>query len=365
MQTSTAAPPDSTATHGRLGRLGGWAADHRRAIAIVWCGVVLTLGALAPVADRALSGAGWEALDSESVAARSALETQFPGAGSYALSVVVAGPRAGIDDPAARATLARVVAVLRSDDAVSGVPVPQVSRDRSSAIVLGLAGAKPNEMVEAAGRLKARLARLSSPGVAVRLTGAAAMWSDFNAANKAAMLESEMLSWPLTLVLLVFAFGTLVAAGLPLLLTMAGLLGAGGLLFVFGQFADVSIWAMNFAMMFAIALGIDYALFIVVRFRSALAAGHAPREATALTMATAGKAVLVSGLTVIAALLALTLVPVPAFRTVPLGIGLAVLMVLAATLTLLPAVAIVSTVASRGSRPSARADRKRTTMKSA
>ena len=164
------------------------------------------------------------------------------------------------------------------------------------------------------------------------------MWSDFNAANKTAMLKSEMLSWPLTLVLLVFAFGTLVAAGLPLLLTMAGLLGAGGLLFVFGQFADVSIWAMNFAMMFAIALGIDYALFIVVRFRSALAAGLAPREATALTMATAGKAVLVSGLTVIAALLALTLVPVPAFRTVPLGIGLAVLMVLAATLTLLPAV---------------------------
>ena len=138
------------------------------------------------------------------------------------------------------------------------------------------------------------------------------------------MLKSELLSWPLTLVLLVFAFGTLVAAGLPLLLTMAGLLGAGGLLFVFGQFADVSIWAMNFAMMFAIALGIDYALFIVVRFRSALAAGLAPREATAVTMATAGKAVLVSGLTVIAALLALTLVPVPAFRTVPIGIGLAV-----------------------------------------
>jgi len=172
----------------------------------------------------------------------------------------------------------------------------------------------------------------------VRLTGPAAMWSDFNAENKEAMLKSELLSWPLTLVLLVFAFGTLVAAGLPLLLTMAGLLGAGGLLFVVGQFADVSIWAMNFAMMFAIALGIDYALFIVVRFRSALAAGLAPREATAVTMATAGKAVLVSGLTVIAALLALTLVPVPAFRTVPLGIGLAVLMVLAATLTLLPAV---------------------------
>ncbi len=343
MRHSAAAQHDDAAiaTHSRLGRLGVWAADHRRAIAIAWCGVVLVLGAFAPVADRALSGAGWEALDSESVAARRAVEAHFPGRGSYALSVVVAGPRAGIDGAAMRATLARVEAVLRSDAAVSGVLAPRagaaISRDRRTAVVVGLAGATPNEMVRAAGRLKTRLARLSVPGLTVRLTGPAAMWSDFNAANKAAMLKSEVLSWPLTLALLLVAFGTLVAAGLPLLLTMAGLLGAGGLLFVLGQFGDVSIWAMNFAMMFAIALGIDYALFIVVRFRSALAAGLAPREATALTMATAGKAVLVSGLTVIAALLALTLVPVPAFRTVPLGIGLAVMMVLAATLTLLPA----------------------------
>ena len=235
-----------------------------------------------------------------------------------------------------RLTLARVREVLGSDPAVSGVLPPRAGH-AGTAVVVGLAGGTPAEMVKAAGRLKTRLARLSAPGLAVRLTGPAAMWSDFNAANKEAMLKSELLSWPLTLALLLFAFGTLVAAGLPLLLTMAGLLGAGGLLFLCGQFADVSIWAMNFAMMFAIALGIDYALFIVARFRTALADGLAPRDATALTMATAGKAVLMSGLTVIAALLAVTLVPVPAFRSVPVGIALAVMMVLAATLTLLPA----------------------------
>jgi len=152
------------------------------------------------------------------------------------------------------------------------------------------------------------------------------------------MMKSEALSWPLTLTLLVLAFGTLVAAGLPLLLTMAGLVSAGGLLFVAGQLFDVSIWAMNFAMMFSIALGIDYALFLVVRFRGALAAGLSPRDATVNTMATAGKAVLASGLTVVAALMAVMLVPVPTFRSVPVGIVLAVLAVLAATLTLLPAV---------------------------
>jgi putative drug exporter of the RND superfamily len=320
--------------HGtRLGRLGGWAADHRRAIALAWCAAVLSLGALAPFADRALSGAGWEATGSQSVAARNAIESHFPGHGSYALSVVVAGERA-----ATGPVLARVRAVLAQDSAVAGVPAPRPSRDRRTVLVTGLAGAPPAATVAAAARLEPRLKRLSAHGAEVRLTGAAAMWADFNEANRKAMLRSEMLSWPLTLALLLVAFGTLVAAGLPLLLTMAGLMGAGGLLFGIGQVAGVSIWAMNFAMMFAIALGIDYALFIVVRFRAALAEGLEPRAATVATMATAGKAVLVSGLSVLAAMLALTVVPVPAFRTVPVGIGLAVVLVLAATLTLLPAV---------------------------
>jgi RND superfamily putative drug exporter len=334
MSTTTTSAP-------ALGRLGAWAADHRRLIVVIWGALVLGLGALTPFADKALSGAGWEAPGSESGDARRAIESHFPGQGTYALSVVVAARGAGTADGPMRPVLADVEDVLRSDKAVSGVLPPEqgvtVSRDGRTAIVTGLAGARPSEMVDAATRLKDRLARLSSSGVTVRLTGPAAMWSDFNHANKAAMMKSEALSWPLTLGLLVLAFGTLIAAGLPLLLTMAGLLGAGGLLFIAGQLFDVSIWAMNFAMMFAIALGIDYALFLVVRFRGALAAGLSPRDATVHTMSTAGKAVLASGLTVIAALLAVMLVPVPTFQSVPLGIVLAVLSVLAATLTLLPA----------------------------
>ena len=121
------------------------------------------------------------------------------------------------------------------------------------------------------------------------------------------------------------------------MLTFAGLAGAGGGLFLLAQQIEVSIWAMNFAMMFAIGLAIDYALFIVVRFRAALRTGADPRTATAITMGSAGKAVFVSGVTVVAALLAVTLVPVPTFRSVSLGIVLAVVFVLAASLTLLPA----------------------------
>src|SRR4051812_6773407 len=101
-----------------LGRLGAWAADHRRLVVVVWGVVVLALGALAPFADRALSGAGWEAPSSESGEARRAIESHFPGQGTYALSVVVAGDRP------MRAALARVESVLRDDPAVSGVLPP-------------------------------------------------------------------------------------------------------------------------------------------------------------------------------------------------------------------------------------------------
>ena len=96
---------------------------------------------------------------------------------------------------------------------------------------------------------------------------------------------------------------------------------------------------MNFALMFALALGIDYALFIVMRFRGAFFGTKLSAEdAVAETMDTAGKAVLFSGVTVLISLTAVMLVPSPAFRSMALGIMLSVIFVLAATLTLLPAV---------------------------
>ncbi|MGR6997480.1 metal-sensing transcriptional repressor [Yinghuangia aomiensis] len=172
----------------------------------------------------------------------------------------------------------------------------------------------------------------------VAATGASVLWSDFNTANHDAMMKSEMLSWPVTLAILVLAFGSLVAAGLPLLLTMAGLAASAGALVLLNHLTPTSIWAMNFAMMFALALGIDYALFLVVRFRAALAKHGDARRAVAETMDTAGKAVALSGATVLVSLSAVTLVPSPAFRSMAVGIMLAVVFVLAATLTLLPAV---------------------------
>jgi len=320
-------------TVGPLGRLGGWTADHVRLVVLAWAVVAIGLGVFAPRAEHALSGAGWEASGSESVAAREAVDEAFAGQGAYALMVVVHGE--GDLSPA----LARVTSVLEADSRVASVSEPQLSRDRRTAIVQGGAAAPPTEMVEAAGALKGELAAAGDENVTVSLTGAPGMWSDFNEANKEAMLRSELLSWPVTLAILVLAFGSLVAAGLPLLLTILGLMASAGSLFLLTQAFDISIWAMNFALMFALALGIDYALFVVARFRGAhFGSDLSTRDAVAVTMDTAGKAVLFSGVTVLISLSAVMLVPSPAFRSMALGIMLSVVFVLAATLTLLPAV---------------------------
>lgn len=328
---------------GPIGRLGRLAADNRGAVFAIWAVLAVGLGFLAPRAEHALSGAGWEATGSESVAVRKQVDAEFGGAGAYGLQVAVHSQRLTADSPGFQRTLAAVERILGADGAVAEVVPPQpgvsISRDGHTAVVRATAAEDPNGMVAAAGELKGEVAGLAAPGVEANLTGAAGMWSDFNQANKEAMLRSELFSWPVTLLILVLAFGSLVAAGLPLLLTIVGLVLSAGVLYLGTLISPISIWAMNFALMFALALGVDYALFVTMRFRGALfGQGLEPREAVATTMDTAGKAVLFSGLTVIVSLAAVLLVPSPAFRSVALGIMISVLFVLAATLTLLPAV---------------------------
>ena len=328
---------------GPLGRLGLFVADHRRGVILAWIAVAITAGIFAPRVEHALSGAGWEATGSESVAARDVIDREFGGLSSYALQVVVHSESKRIGDPEFDAAVTRVEEALGGNPATSKSFCPSPAfrspADRHTAVVQAGAGADPNRMVEAAAEVEDELDAGQTGDVEVLMSGAAGMWSDFNKANREAMLKSELISWPVTLGILVLAFGSLIAAGLPLMLTITGLVAAAGSLYLGTQFLDISIWAMNFALMFALALGIDYALFIVYRFRAALDLdGMSPRDATGLAIETAGKAVLFSGITVLISLSAVMLVPSPAFRSMSLGIMLAVIFVLAASLTLLPAV---------------------------
>lgn len=335
-------PADGSSSYGKLGRLGFWTASHFRVVVALWAVIAFGFGVFAPKAQHALAGAGWQASGSQSVAARQLIDKEFSGLSSAALQVVVHSRTDPVATPKVQSVIHRAESLLRADPRIRRVVPPtrglSISSDGRTAVIQGGAAGDTNAMVDAADTLKRPLMSLSGAGITVALTGSSALWSDFNAANHSAMMRSELFSWPVTMAILVVAFGSLVAAGLPLMLTIIGLLAAAGSLYLGTHVGAISIWAMNFALMFALALGIDYALFVVVRFRGARFGRHEDdRHAVAETMDTAGKAVLFSGLTVLVSLSAVMLVPSPAFRSMALGIMLSVGFVLGATLTLLPA----------------------------
>ena len=203
---------------GPIGRLGRYTATHIRVVVAAWALLAVALGFFAPRVETALSGAGWETTGSQSVQARQLIDRNFAGLSAYGPMTVVYSPTHTVRDPAYGAVLAAIERTLRADPAVSTVLAPQagvsISPDGHTAIVQAGAARNSNAMVAAADSLKGRLARLSANGVQVHLTGAAGMWSDFNAANRSEMLKSEVISWPVTLGILLVAFGSLVAAGL-------------------------------------------------------------------------------------------------------------------------------------------------------
>jgi putative drug exporter of the RND superfamily len=327
---------------GSMARMGSAMVANSRWVFSVWLIVLVGLGAAAPSVFSSLAGAGWQANGSESVQVRELAQQHFGGNSSAAVQVVVHSDTQQVSDPAVQRVLSSATTLFHQDPRFAEVIAPQpgmsISPDGHTGILIAGANASTDDMVKAVDDLKGELTALAGNGIEVYPTGSSALWSDFNKANHDAMMKAEMISWPVTLVIMVLAFGSLVAAGLPLLLTLAGLIASAGGLVLLNTVFPISVWAMNFAMMFALALGIDYALFIVSRFRAALSKNPDPRAAVAETMDTAGKAVALSGLTVIVSLSAVLLVPAPAVRTMAIGIILAVIFVLAATLTLLPAV---------------------------
>jgi RND superfamily putative drug exporter len=333
---------DEPIDHTPLARLGRWAHARRRYVIVAWALIAIGLGVFAPKLEHALSGAMWEVEGSDSLAAREVIDQQFGGLSSQSAAVVVHSESLPIDAPEFQVAVDSAVAVLAAEPAFGPAMPAQPGMDGHTVMIQAGATVDPTEAVRAAERIHDEIGALSTTGeggdVTVALTGSPAFWSDFNAVNRDGMMKAEMLTWPVTAVILVIAFGTLAAAGLPLLLTAAGLLASMGVLYGITQFTDLSIWTLNFAMMFALALGIDYALFIVTRFRAALhQTPDDPQHATGIAMDTAGKAVLFSGITVLISLSAVLLVPVPAFRSMAAGMMLSVSFVLLAALTLLPA----------------------------
>jgi RND superfamily putative drug exporter len=336
--------PNRTHAAGWLARLGAFVADRKRPVLLLWFVLVVIAAPLAITLTSALSGAGWDPQGTDAATVREELRRDFPQLGAEAAVVVLQQAEPVATSPAGLRTLL---------DALDGVPAAAevidplvqppdaglVSADGHTVLVpVVLAGESDSDLPEAAHELIGDVAAIELPeGVRAEVTGEWPVWSDFNSSNESALHRAEILSGLPSLVLLVVAFGSVVAAGLPLVLAIGGTAFAFALLNLLTGVTPLSVWSMNFSMMIGLAVGIDYSLFIVSRYREEREDGWDARSALANTLATAGKAVFLSALTVVLSLAAVFLVPIMVFRSMALGMILAVAATAIASLTLLPA----------------------------
>jgi putative drug exporter of the RND superfamily len=173
----------------------------------------------------------------------------------------------------------------------------------------------------------------------VTITGRASLDADFNELSASDLEEGELkFGLPMAIIVLIFVFGALVTASIPLVLAIISIIIALGLSMLFAQFMNISVFLVNMVFMMGLAVEIDYSLFIVARFREERAAGKDKHEAIRIAGATASQAVLFSGITVLLALTGLLLIRQDIFVSLGLGAILVVFVAIIASLTLLPAV---------------------------
>ncbi|TXR95144.1 MMPL family transporter [Streptomyces sp. col6] len=326
-------------------RLGGWTrfVTARPRLTLLAALVITALAVLAGsgVADRMGSG-GWQAPDAESTYATKALEREFPASQPNLLLLVDSGG-ASVDDPAVAAEAARLAKRLAGEADVVGVQ--SYWQDKAPALRAedgkeALIAARIEGDDKASGEVLDRIApayRGEHGPVRVTIGGPVAVQHEMQTIIEDDLLRAEMIALPVTLVLLVMVFGSAIAALLPLGVGIVAILGTNAVLRGITEFTDVSVFAQNLTTALGLGLAIDYALFIVRRFREELAAGAPTRTAIGTTLRTAGRTVLFSALTVAVSLAAMLVFPQYFLRSFAYAGIAVVLLAAAAALILLPA----------------------------
>ena len=175
----------------------------------------------------------------------------------------------------------------------------------------------------------------------VHVAGAAVFYADIQALSEADLQRSEAIGLPFALITLLLVFGSIPAAGIPVLAGGASVVVGLAAIWGVGQFTSFSIFALNVVTLVGLGLGADYSLFLVSRFREELAAGRATAEAVERTVATAGRAVVFSGLAVLTGLSSLMIFEFMMLRSIGIGGAIVVLIAMAAAITFVPAMLAV------------------------
>ena len=323
-------------TPGPLGRLGRLAFRHRGRTVLLW----LAAFAVALGLSTAFAGAfdaDYTAPGSDSHAAQDLLTTRFPTATADTVTVV-AGSEEPITTPAVRARVEGLLSQASSVAHVAGFADPYqtpgaISPDGKTIVAtLRLDVTEPVAMPRTSANALIGLAHSAShDGLTVAVSGASI------AAAEAPPIGSETIGLIAAAVILILMFGSIVAAGLPILVALAGLAVSSMLTGLIAALLPVPDWSTSLATMIGIGVGIDYALLMVTRFREWRAAGLDPEEATVATMDTAGRSVLLAGCTVVVSMLGLFGMGLSFMRGAAVVTIAAIVVVLLSAITLFPA----------------------------
>jgi RND superfamily putative drug exporter len=314
--------------HGRLGRLGAFVHRRRGRVVVGWVVALVAIIALAPML-KGSSNADFETKGSESARASALLKERFPGRSADSITVVWKA-----SDARSSQVQQRVNAFLQRAErleAVGSAGQPRVSRDGTIATTTLELDRPGFDVPDATGTRLIDLAKQSrGDGVTILLGGNVIRNAEGGGSPEGVGLLAAA-------VVLLIAFGSIVAAGLPLAVALFGLGISTSLIGVLANVVDVPDFAPAVAGLLGIGVGIDYALLVLTRFRATLNGGADVEGAVVEAVATAGRSVLIAGTTVLISVLGLFLMGVSYLQGVALSASLAVLVVMAAAVTLLPA----------------------------
>ncbi len=296
------------------------------------------LGVFGPLSNGGFSDPG-----SESAQVEEAIRTDFPRQ-SVDLVAVYSSPDLSVDDPTFRAAVESSLAAVHEELSIQTTtwyddPQPSLLGDDGHAtrVLITLPGRGDEARVDAFRRIKDLL---PAEGIDTHIGGMYAVFDDVDAQVSEDIARAESISMPFVFLLSLLIFGSLAAALMPTTVGAVAVVGAFAVVRLLTLVTDVSVFAINVITLMGMGLAIDYALFVVSRFREELGGGTSREEvgvALGRTMATAGRTVFFSGIIVAASLSSLLLFPQTFLKSMGLGGMAAVLVAMVASLTVLPA----------------------------
>ena len=329
---------DTAPKPGLVARIAAACVEHRRRVLIAW---VLLLVAMVAVS----SGLGTKQADNfslngtESQRAQDLLERDFQGRSGDVDQIVFHAQRGSITDRATRARIASDLARIARLPHVAGVVSPftagssAISRDGRIAFATVSFDEQIGALPKSAAKRVVSVAREArSPDLQVELGGPA-----IEQTRTTSLGTASAVGLAAAIVVLLIAFGSFLAMGLPVVTALLGLGSAFGVIALVSQVIDMPDFASELAAMIGLGVGIDYALFIVTRFRENHRSGTGVRASTIGAMDTAGRAVLFAGTTVMLALLGMFVLGVSFLNGLAISSAIAVLLTMTAALTALPA----------------------------